>query len=111
LVRGREVSTQKFNSERQIAFILTKAAVACPRGETSCCSIVSRRAVPNYRPERPFAIEGSLAIMNGIHPDRASEGRLATPIAATEPVKASHPCFRPNIQGKTPARQFARSMG
>jgi hypothetical protein len=64
LVRGREVSTQKFNSERQIAIILTKAAAACPRGGTTCCSIVSRSAVPNYRPERPFAIEGSLAIMN-----------------------------------------------
>ena len=27
-------------SERQIAFIPTKAAAACPRGGTTCCPIV-----------------------------------------------------------------------
>jgi hypothetical protein len=41
LVQGREVSMRKLRfSERQIAFIPTKAAAACPRGGTTCCPIV-----------------------------------------------------------------------
>ena len=35
-------------SERQIAFIPTEAAAACPRGGTTCC------AGPSYRPEGPL---------------------------------------------------------
>jgi hypothetical protein len=38
---GREVSMQKLRfSERQIAFILTDATAACPRGGTTYCPIV-----------------------------------------------------------------------
>src|ERR1700745_1442100 len=41
LVQGREVSMRKLRfSERQIAFISTKAAAGWPRGGTTCCPIV-----------------------------------------------------------------------
>jgi hypothetical protein len=33
-------------SERQIAFILTKAAAACPRGGTTCCPVVPEAPSP-----------------------------------------------------------------
>jgi hypothetical protein len=41
LVWDREVLMRKMRfSERRTAFILTKAAAACPRGGTTCCPIV-----------------------------------------------------------------------
>ena len=52
LVRDREVSMRKLRfSERQTAFILTKAAAACPRGGTTCCPIVPEApGLASYRP-------------------------------------------------------------
>jgi hypothetical protein len=47
LVRDREVSMRKFSfSERQTAFILTKAAAVCPRRGTTMQPDRSRRAGP-----------------------------------------------------------------
>ena len=46
-------------SERQIAFIPTKAAAACPRGGTTCCPIVPEALGLATGPERHIVIEGS----------------------------------------------------
>jgi hypothetical protein len=53
-VWDREVLMRKMRfSERQTAFILTKAAAACPRGGTTCCPIVPE--APGLAPDLPTA--------------------------------------------------------
>src|SRR5262249_18730071 len=88
LVRGSEVSMRKLRfSERQIAFIRTKAAAACPRGGTTCCPLVPKApslrtsAAPCHR-SSPSKIEMMCRFVLGEH-QGISSGHEAVGSSAT----------------------------